>query len=206
MATYLYDEALVNKLKMWTNSTDVHVYGPNETSRLFETIADTKNDAPIKLPIISVTRDKGFTINNPNKQPLSFDGLTLEASYEKSVMLNAVPISLTYQIDVYTRYQKEADEFVRNLVFNFINFPVLTIKVPYNSADIELDSTIQLQGDVQDNSDVPERIVAGQFTRYTLTIAVKDAYLYDVRIRDNVHIHEVYIANDEFSTDKPISD
>lgn len=206
MATYLYDEALINKLKFWTNKTDVQIYGPNETARLFATQADKNNDAPIKLPLISITRDKGFTITNPNKQPLSFDGLTLEASYAKSVMLNAIPISLAYQIDVYTRYQKEADEFVRNLIFNLVNFPVLTIKVPYNSADIELDSTIILQGEVQDNSDVPERIVAGQFTRYTLNIVVNDAYLYDIRVRDNVHIEEVYITNDEFSTDKPISD
>lgn len=206
MATYLYDEALVNKLKLWTNRTDVQVYGPNETSRLFATIADKQNDAPIKLPIISLSRDKGFTITNPNKQPLSFDGLTLEASYEKSVMLNAVPISLTYQIDIYTRYQKEADEFVRNLIFNLINFPTLTIRVPYNSAEIDLDSTIILQGEVQDNSDVPERIIPGQFTRYTLNIMVIDAYLYDIRVRDNVHVEEVYITNDEFSTDKPISD
>ena len=55
-------------------------------------------------------------------------------------------------------------------------------------------------------SDVPERIVAGQFTRYTLNIVVHDAYLYDIRVRDNVHVEEVYITNDEFSRDKPISD
>ena len=92
------------------------------------------------------------------------------------------------------------DEFVRNLVFNFINFPVLTVKLPYNSADVESDAIILLQGEVQDNSDVPERVVPGQFTRYTLSIKVEGAYLYDVRVRDNVHVHEVYISNDEFST------
>lgn len=206
MGLYLYDEALVNKIKLWTQNTNTEVLGPNQTSRLFEIIADKKNDEQINLPIISISRNGGFTVTQTGKQPLSFDGLTLEASYEKSVMLNAVPISLSYQIDIYTRYQKEADEFVRNLVFNFINFPVLTIRVPYNNADIDLDSTIVLQQEVEDNSDVPERVVAGQFTRYTMNINVVDAYLYDVRVRDNVHVHEVYITNDEFSRDKPISD
>lgn len=193
MAVYLYDEALVNKIKYWTQNTDMHVYGPNETSRLFATIADENNDEPIKLPLISISRPEGFTIKNPNKQPLSFDGMTTEASYAKSIMLNAIPISLSYQIDIYTRYQKEADEFVRNLIFNIINFPVVTVKIPYNKADIEHDSSLKLDGTVQDNSDVPERIVPGQFTRYTLNVTLDDAYLWDVRVRDNVHVEDVLI-------------
>lgn len=193
MAVYLYDEALVNKIKMWTQNTDIHVYGPNETSRLFATIADENNDNPIKLPLISISRPEGFTVTNTNKQPLSFDGLMTEASYEKSIMLNAIPISLSYQIDIYTRYQKEADEFVRNLIFNIINFPVVTVKIPYNSADIEHDSQIILDGSITDNSDVPERIVPGQFTRYTLNISLPDAYLWDVRVRDNVHVEDVFL-------------
>ena len=108
-------------------------------------------------------------------------------------MLNAIPISLSYQIDIYTRYQKEADEFVRNLIFNIINFPVVTVKIPYNSADIEHDSQIILDGSITDNSDVPERIVPGQFTRYTLNISLPDAYLWDVRVRDNVHVEDVFL-------------
>ena len=194
MAVYLYDEALINKIKGWTQNTNVHVYGPNETARLFETVTDETNDEPVKLPLISISRPEGFVITNVNKQPLSFDGLTTEASYEKSIMLNAIPISLAYQIDVYTRYQKEADEYVRNLIFNIINFPVLTIKIPYNKADIEHDSQLCLEGSVSDNSDVPERIVPGQFTRYTLNITIPDAYLWDVRVRDNVHVEDIFLV------------
>lgn len=193
MATYLYDEALVNKIKAWTQHTDIHVYGPGETSRLFETLSDVNNDEPIKLPLISISRPGGFTVTNPNKQPLSFDGITKEASYEKSLMINAIPIEISYQIDVYTRYQKEADEFVRNLIFNIINFPVVTIKIPYNNADIEHDSSLQLQGEIEDNSDVPERIVSGQFYRYTLNVSLSDAYLWDIRVRDNVHVEDVFV-------------
>ena len=194
MALYLYDESLVNKIKGWTQNTDVRVYGPNETARLFSTIADENNDEPVRLPLISISRPEGFTITNVNKQPLSFDGLTMEASYDKSIMLNAIPISLSYQIDIYTRYQKEADEFARNFIFNIVNFPVLTVKLPYNNSNIEHDSIIYLEGNVADNSDVPERIVAGQFTRYTLNISVPDAYLWDVRVRDNVHVEDVFLV------------
>lgn len=194
MAVYLYDEALINKIKNWTQSTNVHVYGPNETARLFETMADENNDEPVRLPLISISRPEGFVITNVNKQPLSFDGLTTEASYDNSIMLNAIPISLTYQIDIYTRYQKEADEFARNLIFNIINFPVVTVRIPYNGSNQEHDSQLYLEGNVADNSDVPERIVPGQFTRYTLNVIIPDAYLWDVRVRDNVHVEDIFLV------------
>ena len=170
------------------------MYGPNETARLFETMADENNDEPVRLPLISISRPEGFVITNVNKQPLSFDGLTTEASYDNSIMLNAIPISLTYQIDIYTRYQKEADEFARNLIFNIINFPVVTVRIPYNGSNQEHDSQLYLEGNVADNSDVPERIVPGQFTRYTLNVIIPDAYLWDVRVRDNVHVEDIFLV------------
>lgn len=40
--------------------------------------------------------------------------------------------------------------------------------------------------EVQDNSDIPERLIAGQFTRFTIGITVDDAYIWSVPIRDNL--------------------
>ena len=42
--------------------------------------------------------------------------------------------------------------------------------------------------DVEDNSSVPERLINGQFTRFTFNITIDDAYLWDTRIRDNYEI------------------
>ena len=36
----------------------------------------------------------------------------------------------------------------------------------------------------RNNSDIPERLVSGQFTRMTMRIDIDDAYLFDVRYRD----------------------
>ena len=114
MSVYLYDNALTEKIKYWTEATDVHVYSPEETTRTFEVIADTTGDKPIKLPIICIRRKSGFQLLSVNKEPLSYEGLTLNASYDKGEQLSAIPISIAYQIDVYTRYFKEADEYVKN--------------------------------------------------------------------------------------------
>lgn len=35
MSVSLYDTALLDKLKYWTEDTDIHIYSTDETKRLF---------------------------------------------------------------------------------------------------------------------------------------------------------------------------
>ena len=184
MSLKLYDDALLAKLQSWTRGTSVTLVGPGDTKRLWEVTADTQNDAPIKLPLISIKRPGGFTVLAPVKKPLSYDGATLDANYDKASQMNMIPISIPYQIDVYTRYQSEADEYIRNLVFNIINYPKLDVQIPYNDEQRIHSSSIRMSPEVSDNSDIPERLISGQFTRYSISIEVDDAYLYDIRYRD----------------------
>ena len=57
-------------------------------------------------------------------------------------------------------------------------------------------ANIRLTTEVRDNSAVPERLIPGQFTRYTIGINIDDAYLFDVRTRDNYSIGFQLKAND----------
>lgn len=184
MSVSLYDDALLDKFKHWTKDTAVSLLSPNDSRDLLQMIADGSNDRPIELPILALKRPGGFSILTKGKSALTFDGLTLGATHEKASQLNAIPISIPYQIDVYTRYQKEADEYIRNLVFNIINYPRLQVSIPYNGQNYIHDANISLSSEVHDNSDIPERLVRGQFVRMTLSITVDDAYLFDVRYRD----------------------
>lgn len=184
MSTRFYDEALIKKLTYWTKSTNAKIYSPSDTKKLFEVVADESDDGPIKLPIICVRRNGGFQVKNTNRQPLSYSAQTIEKSNTKTMKLNAIPIELRYQLDIYTRYFDEADEFARNLIFNIINFPSLTVVLRYLDQDIEHKSTIQMTSDVEDNSDIPERFVQGNFTRLTINLTIPDAYIWDVRLCD----------------------
>ena len=190
MAVRFYDEALVAKLKKWTQDTDVTLLGVNETKRRFEVLSDKNNDQPIKLPLITLSRNGGYTILSKNKKPLSYDGNTFVRSNEKSALLNGIPISIQYQIDIYTRYLEEADEYARNIVFNIVNYPKLNIEIPYEDLGLTHDANIMLSSDVDDNSDIPERLIPGQFTRLTIGIVIDDAYLFDVHIKKNLSIVE----------------
>lgn len=182
MSVLLYDTALVFKLKQWTPKTDCHMFGPQDTKKLFEISADMDKDNRINLPIVAVKHSGGYSLNNTNKRVLTYDGIHInDASGEKVSTINAVPITIPYQIDIYTRYQDQADEYVRNFVFNIINHPTMTIDIPYGGHNFKHNANIRLSSaDIQDNSDIPEAIISGSFVRMTLSINIDDAYLWSI--------------------------
>lgn len=207
MSVALYDKMLVEKLRKWTKKTQINVYGPSETRRLFEVIEDKTNDEPIKLPIICLTRPGGYTIENPNKKPMTYDGLTLFSDENSSLQLNAIPIIINYQLDVYTRFLEEADAYVRDIIFNIINHSTFEVNIPYNDTNIIHKANIRVSNEVEDNSNVPERLIPGQFTRLTLNVTLDDAYIWDSRVRSNVYISAegLLVKNnndDEFTVEK----
>jgi hypothetical protein len=190
MSIKLYDDALLNKFKIWTQDTVLTLTGVDQSTRLFSTVLDKNNDKPIQLPLIALSRPGGFVIEDKYKQSRSYSGIKASYNNERGAILNAVRISIPYQLDVYARYQEEADEYIRNIVFNIINYPNLKIEIPYHDLGLLHDSSLRISSDVEDNSDVPERLIPGQFTRYTISFIVDDAYLFDVRVKDNVKIVE----------------
>lgn len=199
MSVYLYDEAFVEKLRYWTKDAQIQVYGPDDTRRLFEVMAQSTNDSPIQLPIICLRRKTGLTVGRTGKRPMTFDGLTIDRSIDVAAKLNAIPIEVSYQLDIYTRYFKEADEFLRNIIFNIINYPKLTIEIPYNDFDLKHNGFIRMASEVEDNSNIPERLVSGQFTRLTFNITIDDAYLWNVKVKPHLSIQ-----GDVEATNNPI--
>jgi hypothetical protein len=188
MSIKLYDDALLKKIQNWVGDLPLTLTGVDESTRLFSVIVDQNNDKPIQLPLIALSRPGGFTIEEKYKQPKTYVGSTVAHSEQRSAKLNAIKISIPYQIDIYSRYQEEADEYIRNIVFNIVNYPVVKINIPYYDLDVTHESNIRLSSDVEDNSSIPERIISGQFKRYTLSIVIDDAYLFDIKLKDNVRV------------------
>lgn len=199
MAVRFYDEAFVNKLKDWVKDPNLRILKPDETTRFFEMRADMKDDKPFSLPVIAVSRDKDIEILNPQKQPKTFDGFLYSSDAEISMPINAIPIRIGYQIDIYTKKMAECDEYVRNFVFNFINYPKLTINIPYNNVQLKHQSNILLQPNISDNSDIKEHLFPDQFTRFTLKVIIDDAYLFSIPKNTSAQFEQI-------SVDTPTSD
>lgn len=184
MSVQLYDKAFVEKLNNWTKDSNITILTTSDMEELIRVAADQHNDSPISLPAIILSRPGGFTVLDTTKRALSFDGATLDANQDTACTLNAIPISIPYQIDVYTRYFSEADDYIRNLVFNIINYPKLDVNIPYHGKNYHHDANIRMESEVDNNSDIPERLFQGQFTRLTIKLNIDDAYLFDIRYRD----------------------
>lgn len=185
MSVTLYDKALLSKFKRWIKDDSLTILGVDETNTLFRYRADINNDRPIQLPLISLSRNSPVTISSTSKRPLTFDGAKTEATIDKTNQLNAIPINISYQLDIYARYEEEVEEYVRNFIFNIINYNKLEIEIPYKNCNIISKSYLNIQPDIADNSDISERLIHDQFRRRTISFILQDAYLYDYKTMDN---------------------
>lgn len=201
MAIRYYDDAIVQKLKSWIPDNGVlRVLKPDETKRLFETLADDTNDKPVKLPLITLTRDKDIEVLRTTKSWRSFDGIRMitdNAEYDdavsnvtgtiadKTAVLNVIPIRVNYKIDIYTKEFEEGDEYVRNFVFKLVNNPTFTIEIPYQNLDYQHTANLRVMSTISDTSDISEHLFPGQFTRWTIGLELQDGFLFNIPYRNN---------------------
>ena len=118
MSVCIYDKALTDKFRRWTEGTNITVASPDETRRLFEVKLDKGNDSPIQLPFICLRRALGYELDIYGKKSLTYQAFRRDISTQGATFVNAIPVKLNYQVDVYTRYYEEAEDYMRNLIFN----------------------------------------------------------------------------------------
>lgn len=184
MSVHLIDDALFNKIQGWVKDPRMRILKPDETLKLFQVISDQTGDAPVELPLIALSRDSDIEVQQKQKKSMSFAGKILDGTEQGVMTLNAIPITVNYQLDVYTRNRIEGDEYMRNFLFNFVNSPQMYVSIPYQGVDLKHKSNVRLDETISDTSDIPQRHFTGQFTRWTFRLYVDDAYLFSVPIRD----------------------
>lgn len=191
MSVNLYDQAVTDKINSWlpkARNKSIKVLSPDETARLFSIEADEKNDEPLSLPLVSISRDNTIEILQKTMTPMSFDGLMLDATTKKTLQLDGIPININYQLDIYTRFADEALALVREFMFKLINNPQITIELPYNNQHFKHISSLIMEEQIEDTSAISERLFPGQFSRWTLRFRVDGAYMFNLPYVDNVHM------------------
>ena len=183
MAITYYDEAVTQKIKGWlASNSKMRVLSPDESNRLIQLLAEDSNDQPIQLPIIAISRNKDIEIESAIKQNRSFDGLVIDKDLTNSttVHLNVIPIKTTYQLDIYTKKQIEADEYVRQYLFKLINNPQIIIEIPYNNFVIKHTANLRVLNTVSDTSDISTHLFPGQFYKWTIQLELQDGFLFSI--------------------------
>ena len=197
MAISYYDDAITAKIKGWlADSSELRVLNPDETNRVIELHAEDSGDAPLKLPLLAISRNKEIEIVNAIKQSKSFDGLVIKEDTinTATVHMNVIPVKTLYQLDIYTKRQLDADEYVRQFLFKLINNPQIIVEIPYNNYVIKHTANLRVLNSVSDTSDIPTRLFSGQFYRWTIQIELQDGFLFSIPYKKNWRFVGVELA------------
>lgn len=204
MAISYYDDAVTAKIKGWlADSSNLRVLNPDETKRAIELHAEDSGDKPLQLPLLTISRNKELEIANTIKQSKSFDGLVIEtdAVNATTVHMNVIPVKTLYQLDIYTKKQLEADEYVRQFLFKLINNPQIIVEIPYNNYIVKHTANLRVLNSVSDTSDIPNHLFPGQFYRWTIQLELQDGFLFSIPYKKNWRFVGV-----EFATCERIED
>lgn len=200
MSAYLYDEAIVENLRQVIGDNRIQIL---PVDRVFDVIPRL-NDDKLILPLVTLTRTGWSIRSSEANHSAKYEGATSRI-YRTDPKFNTnriqkfqfVPMRLDYSIDVWTKTRRENDEFIRELFWYFMISPTLTIKVPY-ALDFDHNFNIFISDDIEDNSDVAQHQLKGEYFRQTLNIYTDDAKLWKSTERDptTVEIHYVLRQQD----------
>jgi len=188
MAISYYDDAVTAKIKGWlADSSTLRVLNPDETKRAIELHAEDSGDKPLQLPLLTISRNKELEIANPIKQSKSFDGLVIQndTTNAATVHMNVIPVKTLYQLDIYTKRQLDADEYVRQFLFKLINNPQIIVEIPYNNYLVKHTANLRVLNSVSDTSDIPNHLFPGQFYRWTIQLELQDGFLFSIPYKKN---------------------
>lgn len=199
IGVYAYDMALVKDLrtrfnlkKDGTPKTNNNVY-ITSAENVFNIIGDLENDT-IQFPLISLTR-VGWSLSDQKPEMMTKAGMLdsikqgVEDEKLKQIRLQALPITINYQLDVWTRTRIDNDALTRDLIWYYTLNPQLLVDIPHG-LDIQHVFNVFFENDVEDNSDIVEHQNRGQFFRQTLGLYVDDAYLWRSSVKNITTINE----------------
>lgn len=175
MSVYSYDEAIISDLRMIVQDNRIHIVPPDN---LFRLLARTDSDR-VEFPAISVTR-RGWSLSDSHPQMMKFDGTLLshDEVNNRYIRLQAIPINISYQMDIWTKTRLENDSIMRELIFYYSTHPTLNVKIPYGQDTYYHKFNIFFDSDIEDNSDIANHINTGEYFRQTISFYTDDAYLW----------------------------
>lgn len=180
MSVYYYDEAITSDFRRILHDGRVSIIPPENT---FDLMAVLKDDN-VKFPMVTLNR-LGWSLSNNWNHYMLHDGSTDKIYYDADndlpalvMRMQAMPISINYQMDIWTATLQENDNIIRELMFYYRLNPTLEVHIPYG-LDTFHKFNIFFEPDVADNSDIPDHPNIGRYFRQTVSFYVDDAYLFN---------------------------
>lgn len=173
MSAYLYDQAVVDRLRKITGDGRIHVIDPDQAVTFLAQFSKDK----VKFPAIVLSR-KSVSLLDYKNQVVALKGQTARVG-EDNILVKAklIPMRIEWNLDIYTVDRYSCDEIVRELIFYFTSSPRFEVEVPYQ-LDIKQNFDVFLSPEIADNTDLIEFPNRGEFFRETLSLWTENAHMF----------------------------
>ena len=142
----LYDDKLYDYFKE-TFKADVAVVPVSD----YWTVVSMHEEGQLQLPAIVLGRSAWTNAKELESWVIAKKGRTDRIRNNKLVNEQAIPVQLDYTITLLATTQDDIDELTSEVLFCILNYPRLTIDLPYGS-DRQIHAQIVQNGDLQDSS------------------------------------------------------
>lgn len=142
----LYDDKLFDYFKE-TFKADVAVVPVSE----YWSVVSMHEEGQLQLPAIVLGRTTWTNARELESWVIARKGRTDRIHDNKIINEQAIPVQLDYTITLLTTTQDDIDELTSEVLFCILNYPRLTIDLPYGS-DRQIHAQIIQNGDLQDSS------------------------------------------------------
>lgn len=205
VGVYAYDMSIINDFRVRFNykkdgtPKTNNIVQITNSENVFKIIGDIKNDS-IQFPIISLTRT-GWSIKNFHQETQIHSGSLMnymkptdeDDERLKQVRLQAIPIQINYQVDIWTQSRIDNDILARELIWFYTLNPQMIVKIPHG-LNTEHVFNVGFELDITDNSDIVEHDSRGRYYRQTLGMYVDDGYLWRSSVTNIPIISEMKYA------------
>ena len=184
MAVYLYEKAIVEKMRQITNDDRIII---TPSDNIYNIIPRISNDE-LKLPLIHLVRQPwkladikphGMIYNGSvnDRFPMYKHGDYIDCSDGKVHRMHAIPIVMSHVFEVWSRTREENDELIRELIWFLKTNNEFYVDIPYGVNDKHI-FTLQIASDIMDNTDIVSHKDTGELFMQSFITICNDAYLW----------------------------
>lgn len=142
----LYDDKLFDYFKE-TFKADVAVVPVSE----YWSVVSMHEEGQLQLPAIVLGRTTWTNAKDLESWVIAKKGRNDRIRNNKAIQEQAIPVQLDYTITLLATTQDDIDELTSEVLFCILNYPRLTIDLPYGS-DRQIHGQIMQNGDLQDST------------------------------------------------------
>lgn len=187
VSVYAYDLAIVNDLRARFKQPPISESDVNSNvvmaapDQAFRVLGQLDGDN-ITLPFISLQR-LSWQLNLDRQMSQTFvgDKVTIQNPDNPlerlEVRAQVIPITINWQLDVWTRDRITNDALVREILWYYHLRPTLLVNV-LHGLNIKHTFNIMFNSEIEDNSDIHNVDNRGNLVRSTLTFYAEDCYLW----------------------------